>query len=193
MRKSIIFFICLLLCGGQYLFAEETFSRGVGVVNFAKCTADSKYGKQEQEQMEQTKQHWSALMENTQNELQEIASKFEDQDFLDTLSPEAEQDLQMRYKTLSEELAKHQTQSMRELNQANYFLYYKLSGDIAKAAEKIADEKKLNVVMNKEACFYIRPDMEITNEVISEMDKNFETEQKEQAKNDETPPKEQNE
>ena len=53
-----------------------------------------------------------------------------------------------------------------------------MSGSISKAAEKVASEKHLDYVMNKEACFYIRPELDVTTSVIGEMDKNFELDTK---------------
>jgi hypothetical protein len=53
-----------------------------------------------------------------------------------------------------------------------------MSGNIAKAAETIAKQKKLDYVINKEACFYIRSDLDVTNAVIAEMDKTYESTKK---------------
>ena len=54
----------------------------------------------------------------------------------------------------------------------------KMSGNIAKAAEKVASERHLDYIMNKEACFYIRSDLDVTTQVIGEMDKSFELDAK---------------
>ena len=53
-----------------------------------------------------------------------------------------------------------------------------MSGTIAKAAEVVAKEKGLDYVINKEACFYIRSDLDVTNAVIGEMDKSYDTSKK---------------
>ena len=49
---------------------------------------------------------------------------------------------------------------------------------ICSPSEKVAKSKKLDYVMNKEACFYIRPDLDVTTVVISEMDRSFEVDSK---------------
>ena len=54
----------------------------------------------------------------------------------------------------------------------------KMSGNIAKAAETVAKLKKLDYVINKEACFYIRSDLDVTASVITELDKIYETQSK---------------
>jgi outer membrane protein len=146
----------------------------IGVVNFATCITDSKAGKKEQENMESMRKQMSTLIEDTEKELREIATRFEDTEYLDSLSPKAEEDLKVKFQTLQEDLNRYQNQFYQVLNHANYQMIQKMSGNIAKAAEKVATDKRLDYVMNKEACFYIRSDLDVTSLVINEMDKNFE-------------------
>lgn len=150
----------------------------IGVVNFTTCVTNSKTGKQEQENMDTMRKQMSSLIENTEKELKEISAKFEDSEYLDSLSPKAEEDLKVRFQTLQEDLGRSQNQFYQMLNHANYQMVQKIGATIAKAAEKIAGQKKLDYVMNKEACFYIRPDLDVTPLVIGEMDKNFDLEAK---------------
>jgi outer membrane protein len=150
----------------------------IGVVNFATCITNSKAGQKEQENMENMRKQMASLIENTEKELKDIATKFEDTEYLDSLSPKAEEELKTRFQALQEDLGRYQNQFYQVLNHANYQMVQKISATIAKAAEKIAAEKKLDYVMNKEACFYIRPDLEVTTAVINEMDKSFEQEAK---------------
>ena len=145
----------------------------LGVVNFTTCITDSKYGKNEQTQLESIKNQWTSIIEETEKELKDVISKFEDQEYLDGLSPEAEEDLNMKYKALNEDMAKYQNQLYQVLNQANYFFLQKMQGFISKASEQVASKKNLSMVLNKEACFYNQTDLDITKLVISEMDKNF--------------------
>ncbi len=153
----------------------------IGVVNFASCVTESKMGKKEQENMENIRKQMSSLIEDTEKELKEIAAKFEDTEYLDSLSPKAEEDLKIKFQTLQEDMGRYQNQFYQVLQHANYQMIQKMSGSIARAAEKIAKAKNLDYVMNKEACFYIRPDLEVTTLVISELDRTFESDVK--AKN----------
>jgi len=179
-KRFILSLIVLLICSSS-LFAVES-KLVIGVVNFMTCLTDSKYGKNEQEQLENIKKQWSSLIEETEKELSDVSAKFEDQDYLDGLSPEAEEELKMKQSALNQDLAKYQNQLYQILNQANYFFIQKMSSNISKASESIAENKKLDLVLNKEACFYNNPKIDITELVIKQMDKNFE---KETAKNDE--------
>jgi outer membrane protein len=159
----------------------------IGVVNFANCITESQAGKKEQENMETMRKQMSSLVEDTEKELREIAAKFEDSEYLDSLSPKAEEDLKIKFQALQEDLGRYQNQFYQVLNHANYQMMQKMSHTISKAAEKVAAQKSLDYVMNKEACFYIRSDLDVTPSVIEEMNKSFELEQKQKklTENDE--------
>ncbi len=82
----------------------------IGVVNFTTCITDSKSGKKEQENMENIRKQLSSLMEDTEKEMREIAGKFEDTEYLDSLSPKAEEELKVKFQTLQEDLGRYQNQ-----------------------------------------------------------------------------------
>ena len=148
----------------------------IGVVNFTTCITNSKMGKKEQENLENLRKQMSTLVENTEKELREIAAKFEDTEYLDSLSPKAEEEMKMNYQALQEDLQRYQQQFYQMIQGANYQLVQKMSTSIAAAAEKIAKQKKLDYVINKESCFYVRSDFDVTSSVIQEMDKTFDLE-----------------
>jgi outer membrane protein len=153
----------------------------IGVVNFASCITDSKLGKQEQVSFEALKKQLSTLLEDTDKQLVEINNKLNDTEFMDGLSPEGEDELKNKFRLLSEELNRYQAQYYQVLNQANMRIMQLLAGNIASAAEKVAKDKHLTMVVNKEACFFFSPPLEVTNLVINEMDKVFEQESKKQG------------
>ena len=83
---------------------------------------------------------------------------------------------------LNEELARYQNQYYQVMNQANMRTMQTLAASINTASEKVAKDKKLTMVVNKDACFYYSPDRDVTTLVISEMDKNYSSqESKKQA------------
>lgn len=167
--------IALTLMAGSAVAVENPL---IGVVNFTTCITDSKFGKKEQENLENLRKQMSSLIENTEKELRELSAKFEDTEYLDSLSPKAEEELKIKFQTLQEDLGRYQNQYYQVLNHANYQMIQKMSGNISSAAEQVARLKKLDYVMNKEACFYIRPDLDVTTLVITEMDKKFEVDAK---------------
>lgn len=167
------FLLALLTSAGLSCSAIATEPSPIGVVNFATCVTDSKVGKQEQASFEALKKQMSSLMEDTEKQLQEIAGKLNDPEYLDGLSPEAEEEMKGKFRTLSEEMNRYQNQYYQVLNQANMKLIQAMSGNINVAAEKVAKEKKLSMIVNKEAFFFYTPGLDMTSAVIAEMDKNF--------------------
>ncbi len=79
---------------------------------------------------------------------------------------------------LNEDLQRYQNQYYQVLNQANMRIVQVLSTSISQAAEKVAKDKKLGMVVNKEACFFFAPTLEVTADVITEMDKNYAAQEK---------------
>ncbi len=159
-----------VLIAGSSIAAENVVT---GVVNFTTCITDSKHGKKEQENFESLRKQMSSMIENTETQLKEISSKFEDTEYLDSLSPKAEEELKIKFQTLQEELNRYQNQFYQVLNHANHQMVQKISSSISVASKQVAEKNRLDYVINKEACFYIRPDLDVTTQVISEMDKKY--------------------
>jgi outer membrane protein len=173
--KKQLFLFATFLFGVSALSADEGL---IGVVNANTCFVESKAGKKEQESLEGLRKQMSTMIEDSEKELKELSAKFEDTEFLDSLSPKAEEELKLKYQTLQEDLNRYQGQFYQVLQQAQYQVVHRLTNYIAKASEEIAKEKNLSYVINKEACFYIRSDLEVTQDIISQMDKHFELEKK---------------
>lgn len=166
-------------------FADEKIP--YGIVNFPNCVTDSKYGKQEQESFEKLREQMVTLMTDIEKKLNDIATKFNDREFLDSLSPEGEQEMKSQFQTLSEEHNRYQNQYMQTMQQANMRLMQTMNNHVSKASEAIAKKKHLPMIVREEACFFYNPSFDITKSVIEEMDKSFEKENKiaaaDQAKN----------
>ncbi|MBI5273417.1 MAG: OmpH family outer membrane protein [Chlamydiia bacterium] len=174
MRNRFLSVALFSLVAASAVASEST----TGFVNFSSCVTDSKYGKKEQENMENLRKQMSSLIENTEKELREISAKFEDTEYLDTLSPKAEEDLKVKHQALQEDLARYQQQFYQVLNHANYQMVQKMSNVIAAASEKIAEKSDFSCIVNREACFYIKPNLDVTGSVISQMDQSFDEEAK---------------
>lgn len=176
MKKNLLF-TCLATLGltiGAH--AAGITSMPFGIVNFESCIADSKYGKQEQTSFEVLRKQMTTLLEDTEKQLHEINAKFSDPDYLDGLSPDAEAELKIKFQNLNEELNRYQNQYYQVLNQAQMRIMQVVGGHINTASENVAKEKKLALVVNKGACCFYNPQLDITSTIISEMDKQFDQE-----------------
>ncbi len=180
-RRFIFTLIAALGLSGAIHAAAAPSAPTFGIVNFGTCVSDSKLGKQEQSSFEALRKQMTTLLEDTEKQINEINSKFNDPEYLDGLSPEAESELKTKFQTLNEELNRYQNQYYQILNQANQRIYQVMNGQINQASEKVSKEKKLSMVINKEACFSYSPQLDITNLIIAELDKTFEETAKKQA------------
>lgn len=169
--KKIFVLVCCILPLTKSLPSQE--QSALAVVNFATCITESKFGKQEQENLENMRKQMSTMSEETKKELDSISAKFEDADYMDGLSPKAEEELRTKYQALNEDLARYQQQFYQVSQQASYQLMQKMNEIISKASHNVALSKKLTYVVNREACFYYKPESDITQEVIKEMDREF--------------------
>jgi outer membrane protein len=180
-RYILIVLIAFGCIGGALAEGATPPAQSFGVVNFGACVSDSKLGKQEQASFETLKKQMTSLLEETEKQLNEINTQFNDPEYLDGLSQEAESELGMKFEHLKEELSRYQNQYYQVLNQANMRIYQIMSVQINSAAEKVAKDKNLLMVINKEACFSYAPQLDVTNLIISEIDKTFDEEASKQA------------
>lgn len=186
-RKTLLS-LTILLGVGTAGFAASEPKPSVGVVNFSSCMTESKVGQQEQASFEALKNQMTSLLEDTEKQINEIAAKFNDSEYMDGLSPEAEEEMKNKFRSLNEEMNRYQNQYYQVLNQANMKIVQAMGGNIQDAAQKVADNKKLTMVINKEACFFHTPTLDVTNLVIAEMDKAYEKNKAKVAENSQNAP-----
>jgi len=141
----------------------------IGIVNFKKCLETSKVGRSEQARFDELKKQLETQLEEKEKELNDLQPKFKE-DYLDTLTPEAEAELKNKAKTINQEYYQLQNQYGQLMNQTNFQIVQKLNDWIAKAAEKVAKQKSIDVVLNDEACFYSAQSFDISKDVINELD-----------------------
>lgn len=144
-----------------------------GIVDFSTCIMESKYGKKEQAGFESLKNQIQSMIEDHEKQIADVTGKLQDQDYLDSLSPEAELELKGRYQALMEEQARYQNQYYQALNQANMRVMQTMSTHITQASQEIAKDMKIPLVVSKEAAFYYDPNFDMTQLVIEKLNKDF--------------------
>jgi outer membrane protein len=155
----------------------------VGIVSFKTCVEQSKLGKQEQANFEALKKQMESVLAEKEKTMNEMASKFNDADYLDSLSPEAETELKRKFRALNQEISQQQNQYMQTLQQTNFKVVQKMQEQVTKAAEIVAKNEKLDLVLNDEGSFYNSPTLNISSKVIVLMDKEFDKNPPEANKN----------
>lgn len=177
-RKMFISLTALGLVATSLCSAAETPSNNVkvAVVNFKTCVDQSKIGKQEQSSFEALKKQMELSLEEKEKTMTEISEKFNDPDYLDSLSPEAETELKRKFRGMNQELSQIQAQYYQTLQQTNFKIVQKLQEDVTKAATKIAEQDGYDVVLNEESVFFVNAKHDISTKVVQMMDQNFEKE-----------------
>ncbi len=168
----IIVIAALSFCLGKVNGAEFK----VGFVNFKTCIEKSKQGQQEKNNFEAMKKQMSDALEKTDKELEEIAKKLEDQDYMDGLSPAAEDELKQKFQVLSQDYARYQNQFYQLLNQANYKMLQAMHDEVSHAAEKVREQNGLSLLLNEDSTFAHVTTLDFTHAVIEQMDKQFDSE-----------------
>lgn len=148
----------------------------VGIVNFKQVVENSKIGKQEQASFEALKKQMESVLAEKEKTINEMATKFNDADYLDSLSPEAETELKRKFRTMNQELAQQQQQYMQSLQQTNFKVIQKINEQVVKAAQSVAKNEGLDIILNEEACYFCASNIDMTQKIISILDQEYEKE-----------------
>lgn len=155
----------------------------VGIVNTRKCLEESKLGKQEQANFEKMKKQMESVLQDKEQNLEEIESKLNDEDYMDSISEEAASELKRKKRQIRNEGMQLQNQYVHTLQQANMKIVQKLTESISKASKQIAQEstgtEAIDVIFSDEACTYFGPHLDVTDRVVAKMNILFDAEQKE--------------
>ncbi len=166
-----------ILAGLQLCAAEQK----VGIVNMENIFMETKLGKQEQASFETMRKQFATLLEDTEKQLRDLNEKLSDKDTLDGLSPEAEAEMKNKFAQLSDEMNRYQQQYYQFMQQGQHKIMQTVFGGITQASEKLASAKGYTMILNKQACFYSAPTLDVTADMVKEMDKNFEDDAKKTA------------
>ena len=169
-RKNFV----TLISSFALLFASSSYAVDaikVGTVNFKVCVEESKLGKQEQASFETMKKQMENVVEEKEKVLNDLATKLNDPDQLDLMSPEAETELKRKFRGLSQELNQLQSQYYQTLQQANIKIVQTLSDSVTQASAKVAKDMKLDIVVNDETCFFASTALDISPKVVVEMNR----------------------
>lgn len=184
--KKIYFSVLSALClSSASLLAAPAATDATGnpikiaILNPKTCYDESKLGKQEQANLESLKKQMEVILEEKEKTLNDMASKLNDNDYLDSLSPEAETELKRKFRALGQELSQLQQQYMQALQSANYQVLGMFNQAMAEASKKIAEQQKIDVILSEETSFFYSKALDVSKSVVVVMDENFEKEQQE--------------
>jgi outer membrane protein len=173
------------LCATAFVNGQapvQTTSLKIGIVNTKKCLENSKLGKQEQANFEKMKNQMESVLQEKEKALEDIESKLNDEDYMDSISEDASLELKRKKKLIRNEGMQIQSQYMQTLQQANMKIIQKLTDVISKASEQVAKEavdgQQIDVIFTDEACTYFAPRLDISDRIIAKMNAIFDSEEK---------------
>jgi len=175
---KVLVAVFLVLCA----FNAKAQECKVGFVNVKLSVEKSKYGQQEKEAFETLKKQLGANLEKTDKELGDLSKKLEDKDFLEGISSGAQEELKQKFQKLSQEFVRYQNQYYQLLQQANYKMLQNLNDIICKASEKVRESMKLDFVLNDDSAFAFAPSLDVTDDVVRDMDIRFERDNADKGK-----------
>ncbi len=175
-KLTTLFAICIALASTQL---SAVSSPNVAVVDFKQCADDSALGKQQQKNFEGLKQQIQEVMQGKEKEIKEYAEKFQDADYLDSLSPEAEETLKAEFQKANYEYNQMAQQFSQSLQQANMQIVRLIDDAVKMHTKEVAKKRSLDFVLNAESTFYFDTPFDLTDEVVSAMDRTFDKQEKE--------------
>jgi outer membrane protein len=158
--------------------AEAEKALKVRVISFKTCVEKSKLGKQEQANFDALKNQMESMLGEKEKVLNDMAEKFNDPDYLDSLSPEAETELKRKFRALSQEASQQQSQYYQALQQANVKVLEKLDSSIIKSSEIVSKKNGYNVVLNDDSIYFNDKELDISDQIVAAMDELFDNEAK---------------
>lgn len=153
------------------LGAMATAHADYGYVDFSRVLSNSTRAKQEEKTLQSLQKELEEQVTNVEKEIQSLAEKLQDPDYIDSLSQEAEQEQRTRLRAMSEERMRMIQQVTGQFQQAQQRVVQQIGLLVSQASAEVARLKSLSGVLNREAFFYADPAQDCTDAVISIMDK----------------------
>lgn len=152
----------------------------MGFVNTKRCLEESKLGKQEQANFEKMKTQMENILQEKERALEELESKLNDDDYMDSITDEAASELKRKKRTIRNEGMQLQNQYMQTLQQANFKIVQKLTEVISKASSQVAQDpnQPLDIIFTDEACTFFTPRLDVSDRIVVKMNAIFDAEQK---------------
>lgn len=176
----------IAICFSNNLVAADAFEQTkplrIAYTSFKTCVEQSKFGKKEQGAFDTMKKQMETILHEKEKALNDVASRFNDIDYLDSLSPDAEAELKRQYRTLNQEFNQQQNQFYQTLSQTNVAIIQKLTESVTKASAEVAKQNQIDIVLSDESCFYTVPTIDISKMIIKAMDEAFDKDSKEDKK-----------
>lgn len=174
-KKNLIIAFSVLSIAALPLSAKSS-SNSAKIVDFGRCYMESEFGKREQDNFNQMKDQMENSIKDLSDQLTEVQTKLDDEFIVDSLSPEAEKELNDKKNTLIGELQRYQMQYPQIMQNAQQQSVYAFAERVKAASKDLAKEKSYSLIMNKDQVFHYTEELDVTSDVIVRLDSMYKTE-----------------
>lgn len=149
-----------------------------GIVNATTCMEQSKFAQNKKTEIDSYAKELQAKLESLHKEYKEIEDKLKNTEYVDSITPEAEKNLENEKAARAQKLGMAQSEFSQMMQQKQMEYFQALQESISEAAQLVAAENHLSGVASKDIYFYFDPALEITDKVIAKMDELYDQKQK---------------
>lgn len=173
-------FLILMLLASASISASEKQEK-FRFIDFQECFQKSTYGEDARKHLEGAVQKLQEVVDDTKSQLEAVSKKLEDQDYVDGLSPDAEQALVGERQQLSERLNMISAQGNQALQYEQQAIQASLEKHLSEIAAIYGPENKLNAILPKQIGIYWNKALDITDIFIELLNKKIEEEKAAEA------------
>ncbi len=140
--------------------------------------------KQERTALEKMKNQMESVLKDKEKAIHGIENKLRDEDYMDSISDEAERELRHKKKILIEEGVELNRQFSDNLEMTNMKIMQTIIEAINKASKEVVQDMANNnqpvdlILTSEKSCTYFNPVLDITDRVLAKMDAIYEAEAK---------------
>lgn len=151
----------------------------VGVVMIRACFDQSKAGHNARDTLEKMNKQLTSSLEEIDRHLDEISAQLDDENNRDSMTPEAEKQLQDKFEALSQERELKRMQFGQQMQQSQMMIMQKIYEKVSRASKQVAEEMGFDLIVQEDSSLYFAPSLDVTQAVLHTMDKLFDDEAKE--------------
>lgn len=174
--KGTLVALALFVSSGS-LCAAEILER-IGVYDSSKCVMETKYGQEEINNVKAVETQLQKAVDDIRQQLVDTEGQLRNTDLLDSLSPDAIAALKTKAQNLSQELERYLNQSAQIMQQAQMNFQHNMIEKINIASKAVAARSNFRKMAPLEGFSYVHADDDVTQQIIAEMESNFEKDKK---------------
>lgn len=169
MKRLFVLLLTILAIFSLQTGALAAGTSKIGVVDLQRCIRESNEGKIVQERLQSRQRQMQEELDKRQKELEEMQKELEKQSLM--LSIDAREDKQKEYEKKQRDLGYFYQDINDELKKIENEARAELVNIFTTVVNNIGKRDKYDLITERSGILYFEESMDITNEVIKEMDK----------------------